>query len=56
MSHASSGSANHWVLTAGLLLFAKARTHAGTRLSSIARTEVLHHVSEPPSSFRNGSP
>jgi hypothetical protein len=56
MSHASTGSANHWVLLASLLLFAKTLTSAGTRLSSIARDEVLHHASEPPSSLRNGSP
>lgn len=54
MSRVNSRPANKFVLVAGLLLFTKALTYAFTRLSSIARDEVLHQAGGPHSSLRNG--
>jgi hypothetical protein len=55
MTRASSGLSNTFVVRACLLLFAKALTHAVTRLSSIARDEVLLRASDPRSTFGNGT-
>jgi hypothetical protein len=53
-SSKTSGVSKRWAPVLGLVLLAKALTHAVSRLSLIARDEILFEGGDPRASVRRG--